>query len=145
MDAFVALQLFMLMYLNKSQIMCFSDLVFWKYKQDSAFHVSGVLQLAKLNRPSGKEKVPTPSPESHVPLRCQIYMARRFLWPQLYLFAYFDCVRNPAHFLLELANFKAGEKILTCLSEAQTQKLWISATARLSGIKWGQNFHFKAL
>ena len=34
------------------------------------------------------------------------------LWRQLYLFAYFDHVRNVAHFLLELANFKAGEKNL---------------------------------
>ena len=34
-------------YQNKSQTMCSSDFVFWKYKQDSAFHVSGGLQLAK--------------------------------------------------------------------------------------------------
>ena len=34
-------------YPNKSLTRCFSDLIFRKYKQDSAFHVSGVLQLAK--------------------------------------------------------------------------------------------------
>ena len=34
-------------YPNKSLTMCSSDFVFRKYKQDSAFCVSGVLQLAK--------------------------------------------------------------------------------------------------
>ena len=34
-------------YPNKSLIMCSSDLLFRKYKQDSPFRVSGVLQLAK--------------------------------------------------------------------------------------------------
>ena len=34
-------------YPNKSLTMCSSDFVFRKYKQDSAFRVSGVLQLAK--------------------------------------------------------------------------------------------------
>ena len=34
-------------YQNKSLTMCASDFVFRKYKQDSAFRVSGVLQLAK--------------------------------------------------------------------------------------------------
>ena len=36
-----------LVYSNKSLTMCSSDFVFRKYKQDSAFRVSGVLQLAK--------------------------------------------------------------------------------------------------
>ena len=35
-------------YPNKSPTMCSSDFVFRKYKQDSAFRVSGVLQLAKI-------------------------------------------------------------------------------------------------
>ena len=34
-------------YPNKSLTMCSSDFVFRKYKQDSAFRVSGVMQLAK--------------------------------------------------------------------------------------------------
>ena len=34
-------------YPNKSRTMCSSDFVFRKYKQDSAFRVSSVLQLAK--------------------------------------------------------------------------------------------------
>ena len=34
-------------YPNKSLTMCSSDFVFRKYKQDSAFCVSGVLQLTK--------------------------------------------------------------------------------------------------
>ena len=37
-----------LVYPNKSLTMCSSDIVFRKYKQDSAFRVSGVLQLAKI-------------------------------------------------------------------------------------------------
>ena len=36
-----------LVYPNRSLTMCSSDVVFPKYKQDSAFRVSGVLQLAK--------------------------------------------------------------------------------------------------
>ena len=47
-DAFVAV------YLNKSLTMCSSDFVFQKYKQDSAFCVSGVLQLAKMDPPVTK-------------------------------------------------------------------------------------------
>ena len=38
-------------YPNKSLTMCSSDFVFRKYKQDSAFRVSGVLQLAKTGPP----------------------------------------------------------------------------------------------
>ena len=34
-------------YLSKSLTMCSSDFVFRKYKQDNAFRVSGVVQLAK--------------------------------------------------------------------------------------------------
>ena len=41
-------------YPNKSLTMCSSDFVFWKYKQDSAFHVSGVLQLAETGPPVTK-------------------------------------------------------------------------------------------
>ena len=42
------------MYPNKSLTMCSSDFVFRKYKQDSVFRVSGVLQLAKIGRPVTK-------------------------------------------------------------------------------------------
>ena len=38
-------------YPNKSLTMCSFDFVFRKYKQDSAFRVSGVLQLAKTGPP----------------------------------------------------------------------------------------------
>ena len=38
-------------YPNKSPTMCPSDFVFRKYKQHSAFPVSGVLQLAKTGPP----------------------------------------------------------------------------------------------
>ena len=41
-------------YPNKSLTMCSSDFVFRKYKQDSAFRVSGVLQLAKTGPPVKK-------------------------------------------------------------------------------------------
>ena len=41
-------------YLNKSLTMCSSDFVFRKCKQDSAFRVSGVLQLAKTGPPITK-------------------------------------------------------------------------------------------
>ena len=40
-----------LVYPSKSLTMCSSDFVFRKYKQDSAFRVSGVLQLAKTGPP----------------------------------------------------------------------------------------------
>ena len=42
------------MFLNKSLTMCSSDFVFGKYKQESAFRVSGVLQLAKTGPPVTK-------------------------------------------------------------------------------------------
>ena len=38
-------------YPNKSLTVCSSDFIFRKYKQDSAFRVSGVLQLAKTGPP----------------------------------------------------------------------------------------------
>ena len=41
-------------YPNKSPTMCSSDLVFRKDKQDSAFRLSGVLQLAKTSPPVTK-------------------------------------------------------------------------------------------
>ena len=41
-------------YPNKSLTMCASDFVFRKYKQDSAFRVSGVLRLAKTGPPVTK-------------------------------------------------------------------------------------------
>ena len=41
-------------YPNKSLTMCSSDFVFRKYKQDSAFRVSGVLRLAKKDPPVTK-------------------------------------------------------------------------------------------
>ena len=41
-------------YPNKSLTMSPSDFVFGKYKQDSAFRVSGVLQLAKTGPPVTK-------------------------------------------------------------------------------------------
>ena len=39
---------------KKSLTMCSSDFVFRKYKQDSAFHGSGVLQLTKTGPPVKK-------------------------------------------------------------------------------------------
>ena len=54
-------------YLNKSQTMCSSDFVFRKYKQDSAFRVSGVLQLAKRGPPVTKK---TSHSVAYIPLRC---------------------------------------------------------------------------
>ena len=41
-------------YPGKSLTMCPSDFVFRKYKQDNAFRVSGVLQLAKTGPPVTK-------------------------------------------------------------------------------------------
>ena len=41
-------------YRNKSLTMCSSDFVFRRYKQDSAFRASGVLQLAKTGPPVTK-------------------------------------------------------------------------------------------
>ena len=41
-------------YPNKSRTMCSSDFVFRKFKQDSAFRASGVLQLAKTGPPVTK-------------------------------------------------------------------------------------------
>ena len=41
-------------YPNKLRTMCSSDFVFRKYKQDSAFRASGVLQLAKTGPPVTK-------------------------------------------------------------------------------------------
>ena len=52
-------------YPNKSLTMCSSDFVFRKCKQDSAFRVSGVLQLAKTGPPVTKNFTP-----SLIPLRC---------------------------------------------------------------------------
>ena len=43
---------------NKSLTISSSDFIFRKYKQDSAFHVSGVLQLAKTGPLVMKNKVP---------------------------------------------------------------------------------------
>ena len=52
-------------YPNKSLTMCSSDFVFRKDKQDSAFRVSGVLQLSKTGPPVTKNV-----PLSLIPLGC---------------------------------------------------------------------------
>ena len=52
-DAFVASAIGPV-YPNKTLTMCSSDFLFRKYKQDSAFRVSGVFQLAKTGPPVTK-------------------------------------------------------------------------------------------
>ena len=78
-------------YPSKSLTMCYSDFVFRKYKQESAFRVSGVLQLAKTGTPVTK----------NFPL-LRLFpsglKALHTLWRQPYQFAYFDRARNVAHF-----------------------------------------------
>ena len=108
-------------YPSKSLSMCSSNFVFRKYKQDSAFRVSGVLQLAKTGPPVTK----------NFPLRrlfpSDVIMAWRFYTP--YDVNVLICIFWPRTecrtFLLELVNFEAREKIRAPLSEAQTRKLRI--------------------
>ena len=108
-------------YPNKSLTMCSSDFVFRKYKQDSAFRVSGVLQLAKTGPPVTK----------NFPLLrlfpSDAMMAWRFYTP--YDVTVLICIFWPRaecrSFWLELANFEAEEKIRADLSEAQSRKLRI--------------------
>ena len=68
-------------YPNKSLTMCSSDFVFRKYKQDSAFRVNGVVQLAKTGPPVAKN-----FPLRRLfPLRCYDGLkALHTLWRQLY-------------------------------------------------------------
>ena len=96
-------------YPSKSLTMCYSDFVFRKYKQDSAFRVSGVLQLAKTGPPVTK----------NFPLRrlfpSDAMMAWRFYTPydvkcsNLHILTAREC----RTFWLELTNFEAREKIRT--------------------------------
>ena len=62
-------------YPNKSLRMCSSNIIFRKYKQDSAFRVSGVLQLAKTSSSASKN-----SPLLRLFLSAAM-MARRFYTP----------------------------------------------------------------
>ena len=68
-------------YPNKSLTMCSSDFVFRKYKQDSAFRVNGVVQLAKTGPPVAKN-----FPLRRLfPLRCYDGLkALHTLWRQMY-------------------------------------------------------------
>ena len=96
-------------YPNKSLTMSSSDFVFRKYKQDSAFRVSGVFQLAKTGPPVTKK----------FPLRrlfpSDAMMAWRFYTPydvkctNLHILTAAEC----RTFSLELANFEAREKTRT--------------------------------
>ena len=96
-------------YPNKSLTKSSSDFVFRKYKQDSAFSVSGVLQLAKTGPPVTK----------NFPLLrlfpSDAMMAWRLYTP--YDVTVLICIFWPRAecrtFLLELANFEAREKIRT--------------------------------
>ena len=106
-------------YSNKSLTVCSSDFVFRKYKQDSAFRVIGVLQLAKTGPPVTK----------NFPLRrlfpSGAMMTRRFytpLWRQMYQFEYFDRARNVAHFDSNWPTLKLGKKFVrACPKPKQTQ------------------------
>ena len=112
------------MYPNKSLTICSSDFVFRKYKQDSTFRVSGVFQLLKTGTPVTK----------NFPLLLlfptDAMMAWRFYTPydinrtNLHILT----ARRMSHIWLKLANFEAQQKICTCLSEAQTEKLRISGS-----------------
>ena len=98
-----------LVYPNKSLTVCSSDFVFRKYKQGSAFRVSGVLQLAKTGPPVTK----------NFPLR-RLFPSWCYdglkvlhtLWRQMYQFAYFDRARNVAHFDTNWATLKLEKKFV---------------------------------
>ena len=86
----------------------------------NAFDVNVFLQLTKRGPPLMK----------NFPL-LPLFLSANVLhtsWSQRSQFAYFDYVLNIAHFLIELANFKAGKKNPAHLSEAQTQKFLIRGT-----------------
>ena len=109
-----------LVHLNKLLTMCSSD--FWKYKQECAPCVSGVLQLAKTGPPVMK----------NFPLLClslsDAMMARRFYKPCdincTYLHILAAC-RILHIFDSNCPTSKLEEKIHKRLSEAQTDKLGI--------------------
>ena len=96
-------------YPNKSLTMCSSDFVFRKYKQGSAFRVSGVLQLAKTGPPLTK----------NFPLLrlfpSDAMTAWRFYTPydvNRTKFAYFDRARNVAHFDSNWPTLKVEKKFV---------------------------------
>ena len=89
--------------------MCSSDFFFRKYKQDSAFRASGVLQLAKTG-PLVTKNSPLlrllPSDASDV------LKVLHTLLRQLYKFAYFGRARNVAHFDLNWPTLKLEKKFV---------------------------------
>ena len=98
-------------YLNKSQTMCSSDFVFQKYKQDSAFCVSGVLQLNKTGPPVMK----------NFPFLCLFLsnlgsgsqmLCLHTLWRQPHSFAYFDRAWNVTHFDSNWPTLKLEKKFV---------------------------------
>ena len=96
--------------------MCSSDFVFRKYKQDSAFWVGAVLQLAKTG-PLIAKNFPL--------LRTNLH------------------ILTAPGMSLELANFEAWEKNFTRLSEAQTRiKITNQMIIDFNILEWksGKNF-----
>ena len=106
-------------YPNKSLTMCSSDFVFRKYKQDSAFRVSGVLQLAKAGPPVTKT--------SH----SFAYSPQMLWWLEGFTHLMAStvpiCIFWPRAecrtFWLELANFEAQEKNPYALVRSPNSKI----------------------
>ena len=102
-----------------------NNVLFWlclrKYKQDSAFRVSGVLQLAKTCPPVRK----TFHSIAYSPQMLWWLEGFTHLMMSNVLICIFWLRTECRTFWLELANFEVQEKICKRLSEAQTRKLWI--------------------
>ena len=110
-----------LVYLNKSLTMCSSDFVFRKYKQDSAFCVSGVLQLTITGSPVTKN-----FPLLHLFLS-DAMMAWRFYTPydinctNLHILT----ARRMSHILTRIDQLRSRRRNSNALVWSPSQKLWI--------------------
>ena len=108
-----------LVYPNKSLTMCSSDFVFREYKQDSAFRVSGVLQLAKTGPPVTKNFPLLRLFPSNAMMAGRLYAPYDVNHTNLHILT----VRGMSHILTQIGQLLSSRKKLYALVRSLNSKI----------------------
>ena len=127
-------------YPSKSLTMCYSDFVFRKYKQDSAFRVSGVLQLAKTGPPITKSSPLLRLFPSDAMICWRLYTPHDVNPTNLPILT----ARGMSHILTRIGQLWGDRKIILCAGPELKFENYESVQHRpqFSGIKKGAKISF---
>ena len=127
-------------YPNKSLTMCSSDFVFQKYKQGSAFRVSGVLQLAKTGPPVTKNFPLCRLFPSDAMMAWRIYTPYDVKCTNLHILA----ARGMSHILTRISQLWSSRKNSYALVRSPNSKNTNQRIIDFNIIEWKsrRKFHF---